>query len=387
MTPQAPPLSFAPGPTRLHPLVPGELARMAAEGYLSESHRSAPVRREIARADEALRALLQVPADHRVLFLSSATEAMERTLQALLPGASGSDVPPRTLHLVNGAFASRFHRIAEGLGMKATAQVRPDGGAFRAAEVDLPQGTTLLALTQNETSTGARIPPDEVRALAEAARSRGALVAADLVTGWPTEPVSAGWLDAGFLSVQKGFGLPAGLGVLVVSPALLERARAGVEEGSAPGRPLGPGPFFHLPALAAAAERHETAATPNTLAIRLLARVAEACLARGEGALAREAEAAFHRWWGAMERLGLLPFVEDADLRSRTVAVVVRPEGSPVRDPEFLARLRARGFVVGDGYGRHKGAHLRVAHFPVHDAPAQEALLDALAELLAPGAS
>lgn len=389
------PQSFAPGPTRLHPVVAPELARMAAEGYLSESHRSGAVRREVARVDAALRPLLGIPADHRILLVSSATEAMERLLQALRPPATASGAgvprevasspvgePVRTLHLVNGAFARRFHAIARGLGLEAEACTVPDGGSFRAGDVEIPAGTALLALTQNETSTGARIPPPEVEALAHRARARGALVAADLVTGWPTEPVEAGWLDAGFFSVQKGFGLPAGLGVLVASPALVERARASLARGGIPGVGLPPGPFFHLAALADAADRQETVATPNTLAIRLLARVAEDYLAKGgTPMLARAAEAARLRWQAGTRALGLDPFVEDPELQSRTVAVL------RCGPPETQARIRQalvrRGFVVGDGYGPHRGMHLRVAHFPVHLPPvAPEALQGALLEAL-----
>ena len=378
-------LSFAPGPTQLHPVVPDELRRMAADGYLSESHRSPAVRGEVARLNEALSTLLGIPADHRILLVGSATEAMERILQGCVEG--------RSLHLVNGAFARRFHAIARGLGLEAGSLEVPDGQGFRSREVGIPEGTELLAMTQNETSTGARIPPAEVHLLADRVRGAGGLVAVDLVTGWPTEPVDPARIDAGFFSVQKGFGLPAGLGVIVASPALVERAR----ERQGRGRAVGP--FFHLSALADAAERHETVATPNTLAIRLLARVAEAYVAEGPGGLARRAEEGFGRWWEAVASLGLAPFVADEEVRSRTVAVVTwaggtglggaAAPGEVARDGAALdgaaqgtdalrSRLRRRGFVVGDGYGPWKGKHLRVAHFPVQTPVMQAALLDAL---------
>ncbi|TVP46077.1 MAG: alanine--glyoxylate aminotransferase family protein [Gemmatimonadales bacterium] len=359
-------LSFAPGPTQLHPLVPSELRRMAADGYLSESHRSAPVRREVARMEEALRTLLGIPSDHRVLLVGSATEAMERILQGV--------VEARSFHLVNGAFARRFHAVAGKLGLEAGDATVPDGEGFRSGAVEIPAGTDLLAMTQNETSTGARISPPEVHALADRIRQAGGLAAVDLVTGWPTEPVDPARIDAGFFSVQKGFGLPAGLGVIVASPALVERAQERL------GRRAAVGPFFHIPALADAADRHETVATPNTLAIRLLARVAEAFLAEGGGAALREAaEAGFHRWWDTVAELGLEPFVADEDLRSRTVAVVQVPSGADA----LRARLRERGLVVGDGYGPWKGKHLRVAHFPVQTPAMQATLLEALRQELA----
>lgn len=364
------PFSFAPGPTELHPVARDELRAAAADGYLSESHRSGPVRREVERMVEALRALLGIPEGHRVLLVGSATEAMERIVAGVRPSSS--------LHLVQGAFARRFHGIARNAGIAAEARTVPDGASFRASDAPIASGTELLALTQNETSTGARIPPAEVASLAAAARAAGALVAADLVTGWPTEPVEPGWLDAGFLSVQKGFGLPPGLGVLVASPALVECAR----ERRARGLPVEG--WMHLAALAEAADRNETVATPNTLAIRLLARVAEAYLAEGgQPALAGRAEQGFERWWSEVARLDgagglrMAPFVEDPELRSRTVAVVALDDADEVR-----AALREMGCVVGDGYGPWKGRQLRVAHFPVQPPEMHERLLGALERVL-----
>jgi phosphoserine aminotransferase len=385
------PFSFAPGPTEIHPAARTELRALADDGYASESHRSAPVRREVERLSEALSALLRIPEGHRILLVGSATEAMER----IVDGAARS----RSFHLVNGAFARRFRDVARAAGLEVGDAEVPDGASFRGSlgegPTALPAGTELLALTQNETSNGARIPPPDVHALAGQAREAGALVAADLVTGWPTEPVDPGVLDAGFFSVQKGFGLPPGLGVIVASPALVERARSlRGERLATPGRPAGG--YLHLAALADAADRHETVATPNTVAIRLLARVAEAFLDEGgQDALSARAEAAFRRWWAEVARLGaasearggpgLAPFVAAEEIRSRTVAVVSVTSPTPDDDrpaDRIRAALRDRGLVVGDGYGPGKGRHLRVAHFPVQTDEAQARLLEALAEVL-----
>jgi phosphoserine aminotransferase len=363
----ATPLSFAPGPTMLHPCVPAELEAMVADGYLSENHRGPAVVREVARTGEALRALLGIPADYRILYVGSATEAMERILAGGIVGHSQ--------HLVQGAFARRFRDVAENQGVRNSWTEVPDGMSFRAGDLELDDRADLLALTQNETSTGARIPPDELDRMARAARSAGMLVAVDLVTGWPTEPVAIEALDAAFFSVQKGFGLPAGLGVLVVSPVMVERAM----EAEARGTP--PGGYLHLAALARAATRNETVATPNTLAIRLLGRVAEAYLARGgQSALAREAEAHLHDWNEVVRDHPLLElFVTDSDLQSRTVAVVrvTPPEAAPV----LRSRLREQGLLVGDGYGPWKSKHLRVAHFPVQTASHLAQLRQALHNL------
>lgn len=345
------PFSFAPGPTELHPLVPDELHAMVREGYLSENHRSPVVMAQIARTGEALRALLRIPADYAILYMGSATEAMERLL------AGG--ITLRSQHLIQGAFARRFHEVAQSLGVPTSSSEVPDGQSFRACDLVLDEEADLLALTQNETSTGARIPPRDLELMAQVARRAGCLVAVDLVTGWPAESVAVESLDAGFFSVQKGFGLPAGLGVLVVSPAMIDRALRAEARGTPPGG------YLHLAALARAAQKNQTVATPNTMGIRLLGRVAEAYLSHGgQEVLSAEAERNGQDWNALVAHHSMLsPFVEDLDLRSRTVAVArVHP---PSRAPELRTELKKQGLIVGDGYGTWKGQHLRVAHFPM----------------------
>lgn len=359
-----------------------------AEGLLSESHRSPRFRRCVEAMDEGLRELLEIPPEYRILLVGSASEAMERIIQGT--------VEHRSIHLVNGAFARRMRDVAGNLGRETWCLEVPDGASFDDDRVltgageagrwllpgddpeapgdEAPPGREterpeLLALTQNETSTGARIPPDRVHVLARRARARGLLVAVDLVTGWPTEGVEPARIDCGYFSVQKAFGLPAGLGVLVCSPELLERARTLEDRGVAVGG------YFGLPALAAAAEKSETRATPNMLAIHLLQLVSGAYARIGRETLERDALEKSDRFWAGIESAaGLHPFVGDDRIRSRTVLVVEVEGGSD----DLRRRLAARGLLVGDGYGPWKGRHLRVANFPVQTSEMMEELLAAL---------
>lgn len=377
------PRYFTTGPTALHPVVAAEVAAAVADGFLSESHRSRRFRVEVARAVEALHALLDVPSEYRILFTASASEAMERIVE----GA----VSHRTLHLVNGAFARRFRTVAANLGKDTGPPddpdvdevvpgglVVPDGHGFDGSlEFPLDPGSTsgrppeLLALTQNETSTGVRIPPAVVHSLADRARAAGLLVAVDLVSGWPVEEVDPSRIDAGFFSVQKGFGLPAGLGVIVASPALIERSRARQAAGE------GVGGYLHLPAMAAAADRDQTVATPNMLAIRLLGRVAEAYLDRGLDTIRAETDHKARMVADALERLGeLRPFVKDPAIRSRTIQVI-EGSGADGTDRNRSALLE-HGYAVSDGYGPWKGRHLRIANFPVQSPEAMAGLLRVL---------
>jgi phosphoserine aminotransferase len=345
---------FTVGPTQLHPVVPGAIREALSAGLPSWSHRSGPARADVARTVEALRGLLGIPADHRVLFVSSATEAMERIVE----GA----VQRRSAHLVNGAFARRFRSIARNLGRETEVVEVSDGEGFDLDAVVCPPDVELVALTQNETSTGVALDPAGIAGLAH--RHPEVLVAVDTVTATPLQRLDLSVVDAAFFSVQKLFGLPAGLGVLVASPRLVERARERQVGG------LGVGGYLHIPALAEAADRNETVATPNSLGIQLLGRVAEAYLERGIETLRSENASASTEIEAAAREVGWIPFPSQAAHRSSTVLVFQVPGGSaPIR-----ARLEAAGFPVASGYGAHRDAQLRIACFPVHPPLAVQAL-------------
>jgi phosphoserine aminotransferase len=351
---------FGPGPSQLHPLVPESLARAVADGLPSVSHRSARFRDEVARAREALSALLDLPDGYRVCYLGSATEAMERIVQ----GA----VARRSFHLVNGSFSRRFRKVAVNLGKETDLLEVEDGKGFRLEEVEVSEGTELAALTLNETSTGVALEARGMEALAR--RHPEVLLAVDGVSGTPTVPAPLDRTDALFFSVQKLFGLPAGLGVLIVSPRMAERSFELERRG------LSVGGYLHLPALIRAADEDQTVATPNALAIHLLGRVTEAFLADGLDRIRAETARKASGLLAAGAAAGWEPFVPEED-RSPTVLVFRVPDGSegPRR------RLAERGFEVGSGYGPYKAEHIRIANFPAHTPEAVEALAGAIREV------
>lgn len=354
---------FTPGPTQLHPDVPAATREAESSGLLCASHRSPEFTGTVAATVDALRELLSIPRDHEVFFLGSATECMDR----ILWGAVRKD----SYHLVNGAFAGRFHKLGLELGLAAVAAEVPDGEGF--SSVELPSRSELVAVTQNETSTGVAIPPDWIAALAREHPST--LVAVDLVSGWPHAHMDLEGVDAAFFSVQKGFGLPAGLGVMVASPRLLEVARTLREES-----PMRGGGHHNLLSLAQAASRSQTVATPNMLAIHLLGVVARAYLREGVRELR---DATIHKaqlLYEAVEALpGWRPFVARREHRSSTVVVAHREEGVGVST--IQSYLRDCGMEVGGGYGAWKGRQLRFANFPVHSLEAVERLVQSLEEI------
>jgi phosphoserine aminotransferase len=358
--------SFAVGPSQLHACVPDGIQRALSEGLPSWSHRSEAFRREVARTVEALGTLLEIPSGYRVLFLGSATEAMERVIQGLV-GGEGPD-SPRSFHLLNGDFARRFRTISRNLGGAPDGVEAPDGEGFALSDVRVPEGFDLLCMTQNETSTGVALDPEGLSRLAE--RHPNVLSVVDAVTATPLLPLDLKRVDGMFFSVQKLFGLPAGLGVLVVAPRLVERARERLARG------VSVGGYMHLPALATSADRHETGPTPNMLGIRLLGDVAEAFLREGMDPLRQRAKVGAARIHQAAAQAGWTPFPPCPADRSGTVLVLRVAEaggGGAAR-----ARLRSRGFEISSGYGALKDDLVRIANFPAHSPEAVEALARAI---------
>src|SRR5690606_37779547 len=101
-------------------------------------------------------------------------------------------------------------------------ELAENGEGFFVDEVEVPVLAELVCLTQNETSTGVSIPEDSIHRLVEKYPDK--LFAVDAVSSCPYTRLDYSKLDCVFFSVQKCFGLPAGLGVMVVSERAMEVA-------------------------------------------------------------------------------------------------------------------------------------------------------------------
>ena len=335
---------FTPGPSQLHPAVAKYLPIALETGVASVSHRSGAFVAMYSQTETALRSLLRIPEAYELYFLSSANEAWERIAQNCIRKAS--------FHLVNGDFSNRFFQFVQQCQKQPQAHVIPFGEGFQLADVVVPPEAELIAAVANETSSGVWTPPELIYALAK--RYPEKLLVVDAVSAFPAYPLDLSKVDGAYFSVQKGFGLPAGLGVLVSSPRLRKRAAELEAEG------FSTGSYHRFANLQKYADRKQTPETPNALGIYLLGRVAEAMLAEGRDLLQRH--------WEKTERLyaffadfpGLHPFVKAARFRSETVIVLE----SDVPAQFWVDKLAKAGFAIGAGYGSYKTKQLRIANFP-----------------------
>lgn len=347
---------LTPGPSQPHPKLRQYLDEAWEEDIVAISHRSSAFDVIYRRTDAALRALLDIPPDYQIMFTGSATEAMERVIQGV--------VKSRSHHFVNGAFSGKWFEIAQQLGKNPTASKVEPGQSFSKDDFKVPGDTELVCVVQNETSTGAAFPDSDLLKLTKLPNKP--LIALDVVSSAPLTVLPLEGLDLVFFSVQKAFGLPAGLGVLIASP----RAIAKAEQLRAEGVSLGS--YHSLPQLAAAAEKFQTPETPNVLGIYLLGRVADEFVSRGVSSLRLENQARAQIIYETLHSHDHLePFIADPRWRSNTVAVTIVHEGS---DPLFES-LKSRGLVLGKGYSSYKYQHIRIANFPATDSKSFDRLV------------
>lgn len=310
------------------------------------SHRGKAFADIYSRTETALRMLMSIPPDHIVTFVGSATEAMERSLQGV--------THDRSHHFIQGEFGEKWFTIAEQLGKHPTATRAIAGRPY--PSLDVPADAELVCITHNETSTGAMVPDEVLQQLLS--RPHRPLVGLDVVSSAPLSELPWAALDLVFFSVQKAFGLPAGLGVLVISP----RAVARCQELARQGRRIGS--YHSLVQLVSAAEKHQTPTTPNVLGIYLLGRVAEDMTSQGIAKLReenRKRAAVIYEIIEANEHFS--PFVPDAAWRSPTVIVAEVKHGNT----RLLQQLEQQQLVLGKGYKDFADTHVRIANFPAMD--------------------
>ncbi|MBX7143773.1 MAG: aminotransferase class V-fold PLP-dependent enzyme [Oligoflexia bacterium] len=350
---------LTPGPSQLHPQLSDFIGDALRDGVPSWSHRSAKFDKIYESAARNVKQLLGIPDKFHCFFVASGTEAMERTVQNL--------AAKHSFHFVNGAFSERFYQNAREIGKNARLVEAELGEAFNLDEIQIPAEVELVCTTHNETSTGVMLPNSFFSTLKMKAPK--AFLAVDVVSSAPYPKLDYSIVDCVFFSVQKCFGMPAGLGVLLVSDAAVARSLEIMASG------VSVGCFHNFPTLLAYEKKFETPETPNVLGIYLLMRVTEDYLARGAETLRKETDQKakiIYETLSASYRLGA--FVEEERFRSKTVVCVdVRGDLKKLR-----AMLDSYDIEVGSGYGKLKDSQIRIANFPTHSTATIEKVCDLL---------
>ncbi len=356
-----PDLYFTPGPTALYFTAEEHIKNAIRTGVVSTSHRGQQFKDIYKSCAENLKELMDVPDDFHVLITSSANEAWERIIQNCVRSAS--------YHISNGPFAARFEKVASQLHKKTFNLILEDGHIPSLVEIEVPIEAEIITICLNESGTGAAFPLSLIDEIREQYPDK--LIAIDGVSAVPVVPVDFSKIDTLYFSVQKAFGLPAGLGIWFVNNNCIAKSEKLLKEG------LVIGSYHQLPEMAEKASVYQTIETPNILGIYTLAKVAEDMNTKGITAIRREIDYKSAILDNAVEAHPQLShFVSNPEHRSKTVKVIK----TDFENTLLINKLKEQHIMVGTGYGKYKPEHIRIANFPTHSKEQMEMLVDIITD-------
>lgn len=355
---------FTPGPSQLFPTVKNHIHEGLAHNIGSISHRSELFQSLYSSLCNSLQRLFGIPQEYSIFVVSSGTEAMERIIQ--------NCVDKKSYHFFNGTFSKRFYQTAIDMQKQPEKYEVAHGQGYEMERVSIKNDIELICMTHNETSTGVMIPEEFIYNVKRAYPDL--LLAIDIVSSVPYVALDYKKIDIAFFSVQKGFGLPAGLGVIVLSPRAIERASFLLARGKTVGAS-----YRRFTDMKAYAARYQTKETPNVFAMYLLGKVLDDLNTIGIEKIRKKTDknAAFIYDIFKKHQKTYETFVQDPMWQSKTVLVAKVSGGSQ----RIIQEANEQGFVIGSGYGEYKKTHIRIANFPAHSTSIMRLLGEKLSTL------
>lgn len=338
---------FTVGPSQIYPTVTKHLNLAIKQDVLSLNHRGQEFKGLFKEVTKNLKKLLNIPENYQVFFVSSALECMERVISSCCQKAS--------FHIITGAFGRAWAGYAKELGKSTyTFAINPTQQTDL-DKINIPEETEIICITQNDTSTGYWIPPEEITKLKQKYPYK--LIAMDAVSSIPYVKLDYSFLDVVFFSVQKGMGLPPGLAVMIVSPQALQKTEILIKKR------LITGSYHSLKRLSEKAVQLQTPETPNVLNIFLLNCVVKDMLKQKITKIRQDTDKkaqALYNFFNNHQKFK--PFIPNTQNQSPTTAVFdIKGKSETIRN-----KLTKAGFLIGAGYGDNKQNHIRIANFPSH---------------------
>jgi predicted phosphoserine aminotransferase len=354
---------FLPGPTEVHPDV------LQAQTRAMIGHRGPHITDLMQSIEPGLQDLFQTSRPVLVS-TSSASGLMEA---AVRNGVLGG----RVLSLVNGAFSSRFAKIAVACGHEVERWEVEWGSVHSPEELEerLRDGDyDAVTLSQSETSTGALQDLEAIAAVV--AGHEDTLLLVDSVTGiGGVETRTDDWaVDFILTGSQKAVALPPGLAFGVASDAMMVRSAKAPNKGW----------YFDLVELHALGIKYQSPATPAVSLLYAVQAQMERVAREGMEARWKRHLAMQQRtfdWVEEMNQAGIgVGVFADEGHRSPTVTCVTMPDDTGAG--ALVAEVAAAGWIIGGGYGKLAESTFRIGHMGDHTVDELDALLDVVAGAL-----
>lgn len=335
-------ITFFPGPSRVYPQVAQWLQEAYQEGILSISHRSQRFNELSEKTITLLKQKLNIPADYCVLYTSSATENWEIISQSF--------AQKQTLHYYNGSFGERWYEYAKHI-LPATLGFSfgiQETIAVERIKQDITTDTEIICITQNETSNGTQWKLDKLQALRQAFPQQ--LIAVDTTSSMAGLALPFETADIWYASVQKCFGLPAGLGLLVLSPKAVAH---GLQKDDG-------GRYNSFKKMYSNIKKWQTNYTPSVLHIYLLYKVLETMPTIQEVHQTVLSRAIAYKN-AVQNATSIQLLIQNEEAISDTVIAVA---ATPSVIEKCKKEAKEVGILLGNGYGEWKENTFRIANFP-----------------------
>ncbi|MFY0605155.1 MAG: aminotransferase class V-fold PLP-dependent enzyme [Cyclobacteriaceae bacterium] len=327
--------NFYPGPSRVYSNITEFIYEANMEGILSINHRSDAFMDLMKLTKAELRAKLLIPEDYEIIFTSSATESWEIIAQSL--------TRKKSQHFYNGSFGEKWASYAS----KITETYNSHFGINEVLPTgDLDQEADVLCVTQNETSNATQVTMNSLKMLR--VENEGKLIACDVTSSIGGALIDFELADVWYASVQKCLGLPAGLGLMILSPQAVQVAQKLNRRKH----------YNSLPWILDNARKYQTAYTPNVLGIYLLYRTQQS--AKGIKYISNKLNSRLSQYETLFEGTAGIDFlITNKSVRSETVLALQSNEVD-----EIKGRCTESGITLGNGYGPWKSNTFRIANFP-----------------------
>lgn len=339
-------LNFTIGPSKLYHGVADYITDIVQSEFSQISHRSPQFTETSKNTIENFRKFFEIPEDYKVFYTGSSTEAWE------IIGRGCVDI--KSTHVTNGSFGESWWKKAGNIGREAQHLTHGDWKTrLGIDEMNVDEDSEFLAITANETSTGIAYSSEEIKSIRK--KFPQILIGVDITSSIGGINYDYSQADIWHCSVQKGLGMPGGLGILVVGPKAWEkyktRETAGADVGS----------HHSLGSLWGKMEtKFQTPTTPNFINIATLGFVCEQFI-KDFGTstelerLTNEKASILNNFLGKSNKYHV-------NGNSKTIFVIDAPEPSM----DTINSLWEKGITISTGYGKMKTTQIRIGNFAVH---------------------
>lgn len=338
-------LYFTVGPAQLYPGVKEFLCEQIQNDLGSLSHRSQKFSEISKKGLKAFRQFFAIPEDYHVFYTSSATEGLQLISQGLCE--------KNTVQINNGAFGKLWCELSASLGKNVIEHKADHGQKAPLKTLPVSQDTDLITITANETSSGVMYTADEITEVREIYPEK--MLAIDVTSIMGAYSYNISTADAWIFSVQKAFGIPAGLGIMILSERAFQKA---LQLSS-----------YIFSQFAKKMEVFQTPSTPNVLAIAGFGFVCERFI-HDFGTAEHLRAITMLKAEYLYQNFANIPYLQKH--KNPSPEILMHSVSTPCfvlnkkNSTELITAAKEKGIIIGSGYGKYKETEIRIANFPAH---------------------